>query len=93
MRVKTYFAWYDMPQLLLDVSEEVLRRLKTGTARENRSLQDYITERAPAGAPDVGALADLAQFLAPRISEADSGTRSGHSIREIAQNARKAQTG
>ncbi len=81
-----------MPQLLIDVSEDELRRLKAGAARKNKSLQDYITERALAGAPDGNALADLAQFLEPRISEADSGARSKHSIREIAQNARKAQT-
>ena len=80
-----------MPQLLIDVSEDELRRLKAGAARENKPLQDYITERALADVSDGGALADLAQLLAPRIKEADSGARSKHTIGEIAAMARKAQ--
>ena len=82
-----------MPRLSIDISDEEHRRLKASAALEGKSLKDYVIGRTLADTPETDALIELAQFLKPRIAEADSGTRSKRSIKEIAYAARKSSTG
>lgn len=83
----------DMPRLSIDITPEEHQKLKAIAALKGESIKDYVLKRTLGDAPDLDdmsedeAVAALADFLKPRIEQAQRGQFSTKSMADIRRKA------
>lgn len=84
-----------MPRLSIDITPEEHRQLKAIAALKGESIKDYVLKRTLGDAPALNdmsedeAIAALADFLRPRIEQAQRGEFSTKSMATIRREAHK----
>lgn len=83
-----------MPRLSIDITPEEHQKLKAIAALKGESIKDYVLKRTLGDAPALDdmsedeAVAALADFLKPRIEQAQLGEFSTKSMADIRREAR-----
>ncbi|MGD1882773.1 MAG: antitoxin [Paracoccaceae bacterium] len=83
-----------MPRLSIDITPEEHQKLKAIAALKGQSIKDYVLTRTLSDVPDLGGMDEdeafraLADFLKPRIEEAQRGDLSTRSIADIRREMR-----
>ncbi len=84
-----------MPRLSIDITPEEHQKLKAIAALKGESIKDYVLKRTLGDAPALDnmsedeAVAALADFLKPRIEQAQLGEFSTKSMADIRREAQK----
>lgn len=84
-----------MPRLSIDISPEDHQKLKAMAALKGQSIKEYVLDRAFGDAPSLEGLNEdeafsvLADFLRPRIEQAQRGQLSAKSLDDIRREERK----
>ena len=87
-----------MPRLSIDITAEEHQKLKAIAALKGQSIKDFVLKRTLGDAPALDAMSEeeafgaLAEFLKPRIEQAERGELSAKSVSDIRREAR-AQAG
>jgi len=84
-----------MPRLSIDITPEQHQKLKAVAALKGQSIKDYVLRRTLGDAPalydmnEEEAVAALADFLEPRIEQAQRGELSTKTMGDIRRDAHK----